>query len=61
MGRAPSLPIPDASPAPRGVSGSLALDWNHDFKLDLVTAGASGVRLFIQAADGVFADDTPRA
>ena len=39
----------------------MAVDWNNDFKLDLVTASAAGVRLFIQGEGGVFADDTPRA
>ncbi len=39
----------------------MAVDWNNDFKLDLVTASAVGVRLFIQGEGGVFSDDTPRA
>ena len=32
----------------------VALDWNHDFRMDLVAAGPDGVRLFIQSADGSF-------
>ncbi len=39
----------------------LALDWNHDFRLDLVSAGSNGIRLFIQSADGSFVDETVRA
>ena len=39
----------------------VALDWNHDFKMDLVAAGPAGVRLFIQSADGAFSDETVRA
>jgi Tfp pilus assembly protein PilF len=47
--------------APLPVNGLLALDWNADFKLDLVTAGKGGVRLFVQGADGTFSDATARA
>jgi hypothetical protein len=43
------------------VNGLLALDWNADFKLDLVTAGKGGVRLFVQGDDGAFSDATARA
>ena len=39
----------------------LPLDWNHDFQMDLVAAGAHGIRLFIQGPSGQFADDTARA
>jgi hypothetical protein len=39
----------------------LVIDWNHDFRPDLVTAGSNGVRLFIQSADGTFVDETLRA
>ena len=49
----------DIGPIP--ASGLLALDWNHDFRMDLVAAGAGGVRLFIQSADGTFTDETIRA
>ena len=61
-GPAVSLPIPDTSPAtPPAASSLLVIDWNHDFRPDLVTAGSNGVRLFLQAADGTFADETAGA
>jgi Tfp pilus assembly protein PilF len=56
------LPFPGGpSGAPRGANGLAALDWNHDFRMDLATAGAGGVRLFLQAAGGQFLDETARA
>jgi tetratricopeptide (TPR) repeat protein len=39
--------------------GALALDWNHDFRSDVAVFGSSGLRLFLQSADGAFADQTP--
>jgi Tfp pilus assembly protein PilF len=36
-----------------------ALDWNHDFRLDLARAGDGGVRLLLQGENGAFADATP--
>ena len=50
-----------AAGAPPLPGGLLALDWNHDFRMDLVAAGAGGVRLFLQAADGSFTDATASA
>jgi tetratricopeptide (TPR) repeat protein len=35
------------------------LDWNHDFRMDVVAGGDDGVQLFLQGADGRFADATP--
>jgi tetratricopeptide (TPR) repeat protein len=58
----PALPFPggtDGGLLPP--SGLVALDWNHDFRMDLVAAGPGGVRLFIQSADGTFTDETARA
>ncbi len=37
------------------------IDWNRDFRMDLVLAGAGGVRLFLQGADGTFRDATADA
>jgi len=37
------------------------LDWNRDFKIDYAVAGKNGVRLFVQQANGTFADATPKA
>lgn len=57
-----SAPLPLATAASSGPAISvMAVDWNNDFKLDLVTASAAGVRLFIQGEGGAFSDDTPRA
>jgi tetratricopeptide (TPR) repeat protein len=39
----------------------LPLDWNHDFRMDVMVAGSEGVRLFVQDAQGGFADETARA
>jgi tetratricopeptide (TPR) repeat protein len=36
----------------------VALDWNHDFRTDVVTAGRGGVRVFLQDERGGFADAT---
>ena len=35
-------------------SALLPIDWNRDFRQDLVFAGAGGVRLFLQNSDGTF-------
>jgi tetratricopeptide (TPR) repeat protein len=51
----PSAPSSDAATTSEGV---LALDFNYDFKTDLVLAGAGGVRLFRQDAPGKFTDVT---
>ncbi len=55
---AASPPFPGVA---AGITSLLALDWNHDFRMDLVAAGPAGVRLFIQSADGAFTDETSRA
>lgn len=46
-----------AAPSPEGV---LQLDFNYDFKTDLVLAGAGGVRLFRQDTASNFVDATAR-
>jgi tetratricopeptide (TPR) repeat protein len=54
-----TLPFPGGSsaipPAPEGV---LQVDFNYDFKTDLVLAGAGGVRLFRQDSPSAFTDVT---
>jgi len=54
----PSLPFPgrDSSPARSAI---LPIDFNYDFKTDLVLAGAGGVRLFRQESPSNFTDVTP--
>lgn len=56
-----SLPFPSASPSAAAATtpdAVLALDFNYDFKIDLVLAGAGGVRLFRQDAPDKFTDVT---
>jgi tetratricopeptide (TPR) repeat protein len=50
-----------AAAAAAGVESLVAVDWNHDFKVDVAIAGAQGVRLFLQQPDGTFADATAAA
>ena len=54
-----ALPFPGGpskvAPSPEGV---LQLDFNYDFKTDLVLAGAGGVRLFRQDSPNAFTDVT---
>jgi len=54
-----TLPFPGGrskvAPSPEGV---LQLDFNYDFKTDLVLAGEGGVRLFRQDSPSVFTDVT---
>src|SRR5882672_7024454 len=45
------------APSPEGV---LQLDYNYDFKTDLVLAGAGGVRVFRQETPDTFIDETTR-
>jgi tetratricopeptide (TPR) repeat protein len=53
------LPFPGGPRAtPPTAAGVLALDWDHDFKLGLVLAGAGGMRLFRQGDNATFTDVT---
>jgi len=45
-------------PSPRGVA---AADWNSDYRVDLVLAGAGGVRILRQNEGGAFVDVTEAA
>ncbi len=42
-----------------GAHSVAIVDWNNDFRRDIVMAGAGGVRLFVQQADEQFVDQTP--
>jgi len=53
----PTLPFPGKD-TPPGRSGILPIDFNSDFKTDLVLAGAGGVRLFKQESPTTFTDVT---
>ena len=44
-----------------GAVSLLALDWNNDFRVDVLAAGAGGVRLLLQRTDGGFEDGTAAA
>ena len=59
---ATSLSFPSGSDAvPPSAHAILAIDWDHDFRMDLVLAGGGGLRLFRQTDDGTFADVTLEA
>mgnify|MGYP003693583685 CR=1 FL=1 len=54
-----SYPFPGGpAPVPPGPEGVVGLDFNYDFKTDLVLAGAGGFRLFKQESANKFADVT---
>src|SRR5262245_35838870 len=44
------LPVPATTSAPD--SRTLVLDWNRDFRPDLLVAGGDGLRLWLQQGDG---------
>ena len=55
----PTLPFPGGPSAiPPSPEGVLQIDFNYDFKTDLVLAGAGGVRLFRQDNSGTFTEVT---
>jgi len=49
------------SSVPPSANALAALDWNHDFRTDLVLAGSGGVRLLLQDEKGGYADQTAQA
>jgi hypothetical protein len=54
-----TLPFPSgSSEAPPSPEGVLQLDFNYDFRTDIVLAGDGGVRLFRQESDSQFTDVT---
>ncbi len=56
------LPLPVSfAGAPLPAAGLLSVDWNNDFRMDLVAAGPRGVSLLVQREDGTFADETTQA
>jgi tetratricopeptide (TPR) repeat protein len=56
-----TLPFPGGpSSVPPSPEGILQVDFNYDFKTDLVLAGAGGVRLFRQDSPNAFTDITPQ-
>jgi tetratricopeptide (TPR) repeat protein len=55
------VPLAGNETAIVATEGQLALDWNNDFRMDVVFAGRGGVRLLIQDPDGTFRDVTAAA
>jgi Tfp pilus assembly protein PilF len=61
--RAAHTKMPPAFPGGPGASsptraGVVSIDWNNDLRMDLLLAGAGGLRFFQQQLDGTFADVT---
>jgi tetratricopeptide (TPR) repeat protein len=57
-----SMPFPGgAVGAPPSANAVLPIDWNRDFRMDLVLAGSGGVKLLVQEGDGTFHDATAAA
>ncbi len=54
-----ALAFPGGAGQAQPPAGLAAVDWNFDFRMDLLAAGAGGVRLFLQTEEGSFADATP--
>ena len=46
---------------PPSANAVAALDWNHDFRTDLVMASGGGLRLLVQDESGGFSDATLKA
>src|SRR5205823_6760063 len=58
---APPLPFPGGPKAVAPTAaGVLALDWDNDFRIDLLLAGAGGLRFWQQRPGGNFADVTDK-
>jgi tetratricopeptide (TPR) repeat protein len=55
-----SYPFPGKPAVPPGPEGVAALDFNYDFKTDLVLAGARGIRLLRQESADKFTDVTAK-
>jgi len=60
-GRSLTFPFPGGSAkVPPSRAGIVPLDWNGDYRMDLLLAGAAGLRFFEQQQDGSFKDVTPQ-
>jgi hypothetical protein len=57
----PALPFPGGPKnLPPSRCGVLAVDWNNDYRMDFLFAGAGGLRFYQQEADSRFTDVTQR-
>lgn len=60
-GSGDSIPFPGGAAAtPPTTAGVLALDWDNDLRMDLLLAGAGGLRFLHQEPDGSFTDVTAK-
>jgi tetratricopeptide (TPR) repeat protein len=60
-GDGPKLPFPSGpKKIPPTADGLLAFDWDNDFRMDLVLAGAGGLLFLQQRSDGTFEDVTTK-
>jgi tetratricopeptide (TPR) repeat protein len=60
-GSTTTWPFPSRRGGPPTVSALVALDWNHDFRADILMGGRGGLRLLLQDDKGGFTDATPTA
>jgi tetratricopeptide (TPR) repeat protein len=61
-GKAPALPFPSGPKAVApSTAGVLPLDWNNDFRIDLLLSGAGGLAFWLQRPDGSFVNVTAKA
>jgi len=56
-----STPFPGRDGVPPSPFGVLAVDWNSDYRMDLVLAGAGGLKILKQTEQGSFDDATDEA
>ncbi len=60
-GAATAWPLAGSASGAPSVSAMVALDWNHDFRTDIVTGNRAGLRLLLQDEKGGFLDATVKA
>jgi tetratricopeptide (TPR) repeat protein len=58
VGAQVTLPFPGDPASPLSSHGILAVDWNSDYRMDFVLAGAGGLKVYLQKDEGTFADVT---
>ncbi len=58
LATAVELPFPGKPESPPSLHSILAADWNSDYRMDFVFAGAGGLKLWLQKEDGSFAEVT---
>ena len=58
LATATELPFPGNPATPPSPHSILAADWNSDYRMDFIFAGAGGLKLWLQKEDGSFAEVT---